>query len=662
MKKQASSGGSMSALPHEVMLEMILKLSSVDAPTNWEDLARQYDLSEQEIIELATTETERPASALIHRMVRAGVTVKVLVSFLKNIKREDVVEVLKKARVWSSEEDIPAELTKSLKISYSNTNTSSMKGTTDPVGLRIQLTPPSSPIGTRRSLAGTLAGMRQRSVYPISPGSPSPLTRSSSLINGPSKVERPQIIPTSISSDNLPRVGCQSELQSLFSSSKAFCIQESSDIEKIALVFGNSNYKLEDLNIPTAANDAEAIANKLKSLGWRVRCHQNSTLAIMKKHMLSFYDACNRNQQITAAVLFYAGHAVQVCGQNYALPVDIRSTNSTAYVRQCGINLNSFMEMLQSCLITVILVNASYTVPGWRGAGGLTVPKVQPNCCFAMSYPPGMTQKQVYGTIPGCSPYVSQFVEALEAEPDQSLKSLLSAAEMNTYNPCHFFQSQSLLQYFSFQSPYKEHSTEPEIRHALIIANTESGLSCADELHDMASLTKFLKDFGWKVREERNILSSQLIDIVHNFLYQDDVQANDCTVMVFFIGNAYQTDDSIIYVLGTGTGFGKHMFVEPGQLTVTVDDIMSLMDEAVPGPKVLTVGGTWNVDMECLEKSSFSISPRHNMLVSLFSSEPGVMRPVPELIRRWNEQPNKSLLETFQTVLPRSNWSCLFKA
>jgi uncharacterized caspase-like protein len=107
-------------------------------------------------------------------------------------------------------------------------------------------------------------------------------------------------------------VGCQSELQSLFSSSKAFCIQESSDIEKIALVFGNSNYKLEDLNIPTAANDAEAIANKLKSLGWRVRCHQNSTLAIMKKHMLSFYDACNRNQQITAAVLFYAGHAVQV--------------------------------------------------------------------------------------------------------------------------------------------------------------------------------------------------------------------------------------------------------------------------------------------------------------------------------------------------------------
>jgi hypothetical protein len=116
MKKQASSGGSMSALPHEVMLEMILKLSSVDAPTNWEDLARQYDLSEQEIIELATTETERPASALIHRMVRAGVTVKVLVSFLKNIKREDVVEVLKKARVWSSEEDIPAELTKSLSM------------------------------------------------------------------------------------------------------------------------------------------------------------------------------------------------------------------------------------------------------------------------------------------------------------------------------------------------------------------------------------------------------------------------------------------------------------------------------------------------------------------------------------------------------------------
>ena len=102
--------GCMSALPHEVMLEMILKLSSVDAPTNWQDLARQYELSEQEITELATTETERPASALIHRMVKAGVTIKVLVFFLKNIKREDVVEVLRKARAWSSEEDLPAEL------------------------------------------------------------------------------------------------------------------------------------------------------------------------------------------------------------------------------------------------------------------------------------------------------------------------------------------------------------------------------------------------------------------------------------------------------------------------------------------------------------------------------------------------------------------------
>ena len=88
-------------------------------------------------------------------------------------------------------------------------------------------------------------------------------------------------------------MGYQSELQSLFLQSQSFRIQESSgnddtittrcvhvhmcyswcllDIEKVALVFGNTNYKREDLNLLTAGNDAAAIANKLKSFGWRGR-------------------------------------------------------------------------------------------------------------------------------------------------------------------------------------------------------------------------------------------------------------------------------------------------------------------------------------------------------------------------------------------------------
>lgn len=110
--------GSMSALPHEVMLEVILKLNAQDAATDWRDLARQYEMTEEEIEVLGTRETEGPASALLHRMVRAGVTVNTLVSFLKNVNRGDVVDVLRKARIWSSEEDIPAAI-KTIRMSIS---------------------------------------------------------------------------------------------------------------------------------------------------------------------------------------------------------------------------------------------------------------------------------------------------------------------------------------------------------------------------------------------------------------------------------------------------------------------------------------------------------------------------------------------------------------
>ena len=99
----------MTQLPHEVMLEIILRLNAENAVADWRELAKQYEMTEVEIDELASTGSEQPASALLHRMVRAGLTVKLLVTYLKNISREDIVEVLRKANIWSSEEDLQQE-------------------------------------------------------------------------------------------------------------------------------------------------------------------------------------------------------------------------------------------------------------------------------------------------------------------------------------------------------------------------------------------------------------------------------------------------------------------------------------------------------------------------------------------------------------------------
>lgn len=59
-----------------------------------------------------------------------------------------------------------------------------------------------------------------------------------------------------------------------------------------------------------------------------------------------------------------------------------------------------------------MVVSASYNIPSWRGPAGLAVSNIPSNCCFAISCPPGSTQKNVEGTVPGLvrCPVFSLFV------------------------------------------------------------------------------------------------------------------------------------------------------------------------------------------------------------------------------------------------------------
>lgn len=87
---------------------------------------------------------------------------------------------------------------------------------------------------------------------------------------------------------------------------------------KVALVMGNSAYggtgQLDD-----AANDAVAISQSLRGIGFDV--HEGTELTV--DDMRSAIRAFSRDLDKADIALFYfAGHAVQVDGKNYLLPVD----------------------------------------------------------------------------------------------------------------------------------------------------------------------------------------------------------------------------------------------------------------------------------------------------------------------------------------------------
>ncbi len=89
--------------------------------------------------------------------------------------------------------------------------------------------------------------------------------------------------------------------------------------KRIALVIGNSRYPKFPLSNPE--NDARLIAGKLRTLGFEVGEHYNLNVLQFRRALRDF--ARKVQQDDATAVLYYAGHGVQIDGRNYLLPVDI---------------------------------------------------------------------------------------------------------------------------------------------------------------------------------------------------------------------------------------------------------------------------------------------------------------------------------------------------
>ncbi|MBT2303357.1 caspase family protein [Variovorax paradoxus] len=89
--------------------------------------------------------------------------------------------------------------------------------------------------------------------------------------------------------------------------------------KRIALVIGNARYPKVPLDNPE--NDARLIANNLRKLGFDVNEQLNVNVLQFRRALREFARRVQEDDAI--AVLYYAGHGVQIDGRNFLLPVDI---------------------------------------------------------------------------------------------------------------------------------------------------------------------------------------------------------------------------------------------------------------------------------------------------------------------------------------------------
>jgi tetratricopeptide (TPR) repeat protein len=90
---------------------------------------------------------------------------------------------------------------------------------------------------------------------------------------------------------------------------------------RVALVIGNSGYK----NVPALTNplkDAEAVAASLRNIGFEtVTLIVDATREKLLDVLRAFGDEAEKADW---AMVYYAGHGIEVNGQNYLIPVDAR--------------------------------------------------------------------------------------------------------------------------------------------------------------------------------------------------------------------------------------------------------------------------------------------------------------------------------------------------
>ncbi|MGJ8679906.1 caspase family protein [Paraglaciecola sp.] len=135
------------------------------------------------------------------------------------------------------------------------------------------------------------------------------------------------------------------------------------DMQRYALIIGNQNYKTAPLK--NTINDATAIADNLTELGYKVSLLQDTKLDTLHAEIQQFYlDVQRAADKPTLALVYYAGHALQINHQNYLVPLDMQFENQQEFVSGLYKINNLFSQIQQSKnLQNIIILDACRTNP-----------------------------------------------------------------------------------------------------------------------------------------------------------------------------------------------------------------------------------------------------------------------------------------------------------
>ncbi|WP_424362163.1 caspase family protein [Methylocystis parvus] len=161
---------------------------------------------------------------------------------------------------------------------------------------------------------------------------------------------------------------------------------------RLALVVGESAYGAKSL--PTAANDAGLVAQTLQAAGFDVTGARDLEEAALKQTFRDFLDKAAEAGPDAIVFVYFSGYGVQLEGENYLLPVDVRLTRD-ADIPMRALRVSDYLKPLAAsgAKLSVVALDAARANPfklaGEPLAGGLAL------------YEPGGKMLLAYNAAPG---------------------------------------------------------------------------------------------------------------------------------------------------------------------------------------------------------------------------------------------------------------------
>jgi hypothetical protein len=200
---------------------------------------------------------------------------------------------------------------------------------------------------------------------------------------------------------------------------------------RAALVIGNSAYE-HLAKLPNATNDADRIREVLERANFEVTLGKDLTKQGLEETILGFLRTLNDGD---VALFYYSGHAVQVGGHNFMLPVD--ATLATSYDLEVqAYNMSSLLEyMRETSSLQIAILDACRDNPFANNAYYVGQAKVAVEGKKGLaSVAPEDGTLIVYSTAPdrvaldgnnGLSPFTGTFAE-YALKPNVEVRKLLS--------------------------------------------------------------------------------------------------------------------------------------------------------------------------------------------------------------------------------------------